>query len=162
MPGDPLYDTDFYTWTQRQAELLQQSGDNRLDREHLAEEVADLGRSELRACESHLLQALIHLAKLAASTSEQPQGHWEAEVDGQLVHARKAFSPGMRQHIDLALLWQSAVRIANRQLADYAEDPVPKDLSCPFTLHDLLAPDFEPADARLQIERAIAAHGTAA
>ena len=159
MPGDPLYDTDFYAWTQRQAELLQESGDNRLDRDHLAEEVADLGRSELRACESHLLQALIHLVKLAGSTGDQPQGHWEGEVGLQLIQARKAFSPGMRQHMGPASLWQSAVRIANRQLSDYSETRIPADFPCPFTLDDLLAPDFEPADARARIERALAAHG---
>ena len=159
MPGDPLYDSDFYAWTQQQAELLQESGDNRLDREHLAEEVADLGRSELRACESHLLQALIHLIKLAVSTHSEPVGHWEGEVETQLVQARKAFSPGMRQHIDLEDLWRTAVRIANRQLSDYAQTLVPSHLPCPLTLPDLLEPDFEPAYARGRIEQAIAAHG---
>jgi hypothetical protein len=34
---------------------------------------------------------------------------------------------------------------------------VPGDLPCPVTLDDLLAPDFEPADARARIERAIQA-----
>jgi hypothetical protein len=36
---------------------------------------------------------------------------------------------------------------------------MPGDLPCPFTLDDFLAPDFEPADARARIERAIQAHG---
>lgn len=159
MPGDPLYDSDFYTWTQRQAELVQESGDNRLDKAHLAEEVADLGRSELRACEGHLLRSLIHLIKLAASTHSERVGHWEGEVETQLVQARKAFSTGMRQHIDLEDLWRTAVRIATRQLPDYAQALVPSDLPCPFTLDDLLAPDFEPAGARSRIEGAIAPHG---
>ncbi len=159
MPGDPLYDTDFYTWTQRQAELLQESGDNRLDREHLAEEVADLGRSELRACESHLLQALIHLVKLAETTNAPSAGHCSAEAELQLDQGQKAFSPGMRQHIDPDALWRKAVKIANRQLADFGEPGVPQDLPSPFALDDLLSPEFEPADARARIERAIQAHG---
>jgi hypothetical protein len=159
MPGDPLYDRDFYTWTQRQAELLQESGDNRLDREHLSEEVADLGRSELRACENHLLQALIHLIKMTADTRAEPQAQWAGEVDNHLFQARKAFSPGMRQHIDTGFLWQTGVKIANRQLSAYSATLMPGDLPCPFTLDDLLAPDFEPADARARIEQAIQAHG---
>ena len=157
MPGDPLYDSDFYTWTQRQAELVQESGDNRLDKEHLAEEVADLGRSELRACEGHLLQALIHLIKLVMSERDDPRGHWSSEVGLQLDQAQKAFSPGMRQHIELDTLWGKAVKFANQQLGDYDDPHVPADLPCPFTLDQLLAPDFEPANARARIERAIQA-----
>lgn len=160
MPGDPLYDSDFYTWTQRQAALVQESGDNRLDKEHLAEEVADLGRSELRACEGHLLQGLIHLIKLAANTSDQPQSHWHGEVEVHFFQAGRAFSPGMRQYIDLEWLWQKAVKIANKQLGDYSDPHMPRDLPCPFTLDDLLAPDFEPTEARGRIEQAIAAHSS--
>ena len=50
-----LYDEDFYAWTQQQAEVLRThfQGDNRLDVEHLAEEVEDLGKSELHAVESY-------------------------------------------------------------------------------------------------------------
>ncbi|MBK1667703.1 hypothetical protein CKO28_06600 [Rhodovibrio sodomensis] len=48
MPGDPLYDTDFYAWPQQQARLLLEVRDNRLDAENLAEEVADLANSGLR------------------------------------------------------------------------------------------------------------------
>jgi hypothetical protein len=159
MAGDPLYDTDFYTWTQRQAELLARSDDPCLDTQNLAEEVAALGRTELRACESHLLQALISLVHLAARTNVQFRGHLVAEADMQLEQGQKAFSPGMRPHIDVAHLWHWAIRIANRQLSDYSETLLPSDLPCPFTLDDLLAPDFEPADARARIERAIRAHG---
>ena len=51
-----LYDEDFYAWTQQQAEVLRThfQGDNRLDVEHLAEEVEDLGKSELHAIESYV------------------------------------------------------------------------------------------------------------
>ena len=49
-----LYDEDFYAWTQAQAKALRTHfrGDNRLDVEHLAEEIEDLGSSELQAVES--------------------------------------------------------------------------------------------------------------
>ena len=158
MPGDPLYDTDFYTWTQQQAELLQESGDNRLDRDHLAEEVADLGRSELRACESHLRQLLKHLIKLAASPSENPRAGWTSEIREHHFQARDASSPSMRKEISLEDVWQRSLVQANDDLRDYGEPTVPRDLPCRFTLDELLAPEFEPADARARIERAIQAH----
>ena len=53
MASERLYDTDFYAWTQDQARKLREVRDNRLDAEHLAEEVADLGKSELRAVKAH-------------------------------------------------------------------------------------------------------------
>ena len=159
MPGDPLYDTDFYAWTQQQADLLRQVRDNRLDAENLAEEVADLGNSGLRSVASHLRQMLKHLIKLAASPSEHPQAGWTSEIREHHFQARDAFSPSMRKDIDLADIWQRALIQANDDLREYGEPAVPADLPCPFTLDDLLSPEFEPADARARIERAIQAHG---
>ena len=48
MPDGPRYDDDFYAWTQYQAEVLRslRTRDNRFDREHVAEEIEDLGKSE--------------------------------------------------------------------------------------------------------------------
>ena len=159
MPGDPLYDTDFYAWTQQQARLLREVRDNRLDVENLAEEVADLGNSGLRSVVSHLRQLLKHLIKLAASPSENPRAGWTSEIREHHFQARDAFSPSMRKDIDLADIWHRSLVQANDDLRDYGEPTVPSDLSCPFTLDDLLAPEFEPADARDRIEQAIQAHG---
>lgn len=45
-----LYDTDYYAWTQDQAERLRRLiGDNRIDAGDLADEVEDLGKSKLYA-----------------------------------------------------------------------------------------------------------------
>src|SRR5260370_34295988 len=48
MPDGPRYDDDYYAWTQYQAEVLRtmRRADNRLDRERVAEEIEDLGKSE--------------------------------------------------------------------------------------------------------------------
>jgi Domain of unknown function DUF29 len=61
-----LYDEDFYAWTQQQAKALRThfKGDNRLDVEHLAEEVEDLGKSELHAVESYVENVIEHFLKL--------------------------------------------------------------------------------------------------
>jgi len=48
------YDTDFYTWTQAQAAALRAGNWTAVDREHLAEEIEDVGKSERRAVISHL------------------------------------------------------------------------------------------------------------
>ena len=72
-----LYEQDFYAWTQDQAARLRNlTGDNRLDTAHLAEEVEDLGKSDKRALESHLTEALKHLCKASAVRSDDPVAHW--------------------------------------------------------------------------------------
>ena len=77
-----LYDEDFYAWTQQQAEALRThfQGDNRLDVEHLAEEVEDLGKSELHAVESFVENVIEHLLKLDYSGWVEARNHWRAEV----------------------------------------------------------------------------------
>ena len=59
----PDYDTDFYAWTQAQAEAIRAGTWDAVDRAHLAEEVEDVGKSERRALVSHLRVLLTHLLK---------------------------------------------------------------------------------------------------
>jgi hypothetical protein len=143
MSSQRLYDTDFYAWTQDQARKLREVRDNRLDAEHLAEEVADLGKSELRAVTSHLESLLVHLLKAAYSPANQPRSGWLNEADAHQDLARQAFWPSMRDKIDLNRLWRRALRQTNRELADYGEAEVPENALCPFTLDDLLAEEFD-------------------
>jgi uncharacterized protein DUF29 len=77
-----LYDTDFYAWTQQQAQALRThfQGDNRLDVEHLAEEVEDLGKSELKPLESHVVNIIAHMLKLDYSSLDWPRTHWRQEI----------------------------------------------------------------------------------
>lgn len=62
---DPSYDTDFYAWTQTQAQALQAKDLAALDLDHPAEEVASLGNEQEHAVEGHLHIVLLHLLKVA-------------------------------------------------------------------------------------------------
>src|SRR5215208_8462155 len=77
-----LYDEDWYAWTQQQAELLRRGpvAANRLDIEHIAEEIEDLGRSELHACQSLCEHIIEHLLKIEYSGLTEPIGHWRDEI----------------------------------------------------------------------------------
>jgi hypothetical protein len=77
-----LYDEDFYAWTQAQAQALREhfKGDNRLDVEHLAEEIEDLGASERKALESQVVNILAHLLKLDHASLDWPRNHWRQEM----------------------------------------------------------------------------------
>lgn len=149
--GDPLYDQDFYLWTQDQARRLRAlQGDNRLDTGNLAEEVADLGRGELNKVMSHLRQALVHLLKAAWVSDERLRAGWTAEIRVHLDEAADAFTPGMRQKIDLDREWRRAWPIAAGKLIENGDTSLPDPVACPFTLDDLLA---ESADVDAAIGR---------
>src|SRR5258708_33196049 len=92
-PNGPRYDDDFYAWTQHQAEVLRsmRTRDNRFDREHVAEEIEDLGKSERNALRSEVRRILEHLLKLAHSPATEPRSEWRvsfatspAGLDGRL------------------------------------------------------------------------------
>jgi hypothetical protein len=100
-----LYDEDFYAWTQQQAKALRMHfrGDNRLDVEHLAEEVEDLGKSELHAVESFIEQIIAHLLKLDYSGQDSPRGHWRAEVLNFRKSAHRKMTPSIRRVVQRKL-----------------------------------------------------------
>src|SRR3954469_6581990 len=77
-----LYDEDWYAWTQEQAKLLRRgaAAANRLDIELIAEEIEDLGRSELHACQSLCEHIIEHLLKLEYSGLSEPANHWRREI----------------------------------------------------------------------------------
>jgi len=75
MPDRPRYEDDFYAWTQYQAGVLRSLhvSDNRFDRDHVVEEIEDLGESERDAVRSQIRRIAEHLLKLARSPAEQPR-----------------------------------------------------------------------------------------
>jgi hypothetical protein len=76
------YDDDFYAWTQEQASLLRQlpTISNRLDYEIIAEEIEDLGRSEVRTAQSLCEHIIVHLLKLEYSGLDNPPRHWRSGI----------------------------------------------------------------------------------
>ena len=79
-----LYDTDTLAWSERQAELLRRLAagehvNDLVDWENVTEEIERVGRSEFRACESLLTQALRHWLKITAWPNASAVPHWEDE-----------------------------------------------------------------------------------
>ena len=63
MSNHPLYDQDFYAWTNEQAALLRAGRLSEADVEHIAEEIENMGKSEKRELVSRLRVLLLHLLK---------------------------------------------------------------------------------------------------
>ncbi len=83
-PKSPDYDDDFYAWTQHQAAVLREmpAADNRFDREHVAEEIEDLGKSERDAVRSQVRRIIEHFLKLQYSPAQEPRYGWMRSISG--------------------------------------------------------------------------------
>jgi Domain of unknown function DUF29 len=142
-----LYDEDILQWSEQQAALLRRRAagelvnDAELDWPNIAEEIESVGRSELRAVESHLILALLHDLKAEAWPGSRDVPHWRAEARGHRADACRAFVPSMRQKIDLADLYRDVLRRMPDTMDGQASLPVPQ--TCPVTLDELLADQSE-------------------
>ena len=149
MTPSQQHDTDFYRWTQDQAALLRAlpRSSNRLDIDNLAEEIEDMGRAEIKEISSLLRQTLVHLVKIAFDPEAASVAHWVGEASGFQGDAVLAFSPGLRQRLDLPKIWSVAKRNATDSLTEYGVAVPPLPDECPLSLDQLLDLDFSPREA---------------
>src|SRR5215469_8813462 len=98
-----LYEEDFYARTQRQAELLRRlpAKGNELDLEHIAEEIEDLGRSDLRAARSLCEHIIEYLLKLEYSGLEDPADHWRDEIVEWRIQLEQILTRSIVAKLDL-------------------------------------------------------------
>ncbi len=109
-----LYETDVVEWSERQAQLLRgvatrQPGNEQPDWDNIIEEVESVGRSQVHAVESLLMQALLHDLKACAWPHSQNVPHWRAEARVFRSNARRRFTPSMRPKVDVPGLFQEAL-----------------------------------------------------
>ena len=150
MPDRPRYEDDFFAWTQHQAMVLRTMAvaDNRFDRENIAEEIEDLGRSQRDAVRSQIRRIIEHLLKLSYSPAQQPRFEWM----GSIVEARSALgdkiSPTLRwdAEIMLAKLYHDARSRAELALRGYGESQAADTLpqQCPYSLDDIFRENWYP------------------
>ena len=141
---DGLYEQDFLIWSETQVTLLRRLAEGErvnelVDWVNLIDEVGDLGRSELNACESFLRQAMVHLLKLHRWPDSRDCNHWRDEASEFLLGARKKSTPSMLQRLDLEDIYGDAVRRFVRQGGERTSVPT----SCPFLFEDLLDRDTD-------------------
>src|SRR6185437_16942810 len=126
MPDGPRYDDDFYAWTRHQAEVLRtmRRADNRLDREHLAEEIEDLGKSERNAVYSQITRILEHFLKLAYSPAEPPRYGWMASIAEARQALGRQLTPTLRNAArqEVPVLYRDAYDGAAIRLCEQAEE----------------------------------------
>ncbi len=142
--NNTLYKQDFFTWTQQQAEFLSQRHFEQLDLEHLVEEIQDLGNRHYDQLESRLMVLVAHLLKWQVQHWKQTNS-WRATIRVQRTSLAKLLrrNPGLKSHLGEAMAesWQEARDLAIAE-TDLPDDQFPE--SCPFTISEILNPDFWP------------------
>ena len=135
-------DTDVLEWSEHQARLLRQHaagqpGNEPPDWANIIEEVESVGRSQLVAVQSLLVQAILHDLKVQAWPSSRDVPPWQAEARGFRRDAARSFTPSMRQRIDVSALRADALDRLPGSMGGQLPQPLPA--ACP-ALDELLGP----------------------
>ena len=151
MPDGPRYEDDFYAWTQYQAEVLRslQVSDNRFDREHVAEEIEDLGKSERDTVRSQIRRIVEHFLKLTYSPAEPPRVDWMTTIDDARETLSDKLTATLRRDAEenLERLYAEGRRRAARALLRHGEPEAAGALPqlCPYSLDEICREDWYPA-----------------
>lgn len=139
-----LYETDFYAWTQQQAELIKFKTWNELDTANLIEELESLGRKERQELRNRLGILLGHLLKW----QYQPQhrsNSWRATIREQRRRIQDLLldSPSLQPYLAETLVraYQDGVDLAVRE-TDLPYEMFPP--TCTYTLEQVLNAEFLP------------------
>jgi hypothetical protein len=142
-PVGRLYEDDILLWSEQQTEALRRQAargplpnDPAIDWPNVIEEVESVGREQLHAVESLLVQALRHMLKAHCWPLHRDAAIWRADALDFRAQAGRRFTPSMRQRIDMAELHHEAVRTLPETMHGLTPLPVPTELP---TLEELLA-----------------------
>jgi hypothetical protein len=146
-----LYEDDFFAWTQLQAKELRRfarTGPNLpLDLAHIAEEIADLGKSERNSLRSWARRIIERLLLIEHSAAEEARPGWTDEIVNFRSEIEDRLTPTLRRDLRrrLPVLYDRARRDLRRKLERHAEGHIADRLptTCPYSLDQVLG-DFWP------------------
>ena len=109
---ESLYDSDFFTWTRRVAESIRSGRLSDEDREHVAEEIADMGKRDRRELRSRMIVLVMHLMKWSVQRNRRSKSTWRSTIDEQRdqINSLLADSPSLRVSLvrELPILYSKA------------------------------------------------------
>jgi hypothetical protein len=113
--------------------------ENELDLEHIAEEIEDLGRGDLRAAQSLCEHVIEHFLKLEYSGIEQAADHWRDEIVEWRLHLEKTLTRSIEAKLDMPSRYRAALRLLRRFERDVPELMSRLPRVCPYTLEQILS-----------------------
>jgi hypothetical protein len=135
-----LYDRDFYRWTVETAAALREGRIAVVDLEHVAEEVEDLGKRDLRGVISRLQRILEHKLKLElieGQSYEFNERKWRLTISEQQRQLELILrdSPSLKARIP-NLIAGAYTDAAAKLLRDHG---IPAPEACPWPVAEILA-----------------------
>ena len=145
MQDGPRYEDDFYAWTQHQAAVLRTMpvSDNRFDREHVAEEIEDLGKSDLHAAQSLCEHIIEHLLKLEYSGLAEPADHWRDEIVEWRLQLEQKLTRSIAGKLNLKERYRRALRRLRRLERDVPGLMQRVPAECPYSLDQIVGSSDE-------------------
>lgn len=114
-----LYERDFFTWTQEQAEKLRSRAHNEVDWENVAEEIDSVGRSQKSEIRTRLAVLIQHLLKWQFQPERRGESWLSTIAEQRLrIEGEVQDSPSLKRFSEEALDWSYrwAVRHAAREM----------------------------------------------
>jgi len=131
------YDKDLFKWTKTQANLLQKGELEKLDIDHLREEIESLGISLQRALESYISNLLMHKLKI----EYQPEKHsnsWDNSIKNATFQIEKLIKKNPSLKTYLPGIFKDAYYAARLDASSETgldEKKFPEE--CPWTIKEL-------------------------
>jgi len=139
-----LYDEDFFEWTRRSAELLRAGRYEHADIEHIAEEIEDMGKRDLKELNSRVQVLVAHLLKWQLQPAKRSRS-WSGTIVTQRIEIEADLkqSPSLKRKVRSGLP-DNYAKAVRRAIAETGllESQFPAD--CPFTVEQILDPEFLP------------------
>ncbi len=137
-----LYESDFYHWTVDQVQSLRLGKLDRLDIEHLAEEIESLGNQQRSELENRLAILLGHLLKWDLQPNLRGKS-WRSTIREQRRQIQKLITknPSLKSYLDEAMSegYESALDLVVRETPlDYKDLPQ----VCPYTIAQIFDKNF--------------------
>lgn len=143
----PLYETDFYAWTQRQAQLMLQGQWHQVDITNVVEEIESLGRQQRQELRNRLAVLLAYLLKWEYQPEKRSRS-WLATIRIQRLDIADLLNdnPSLQPYLAEALqrAYPKAVQLAVRE-TNLAKGQFPE--ISPYDWSQTLASTFYPGSA---------------
>lgn len=140
-----LYEKDFYAWTQEQAKFIKERALDKLDLQHLFEEVESMGAKERSELKNRLSQLMMHLLKWKYQPSRQSRS-WQNSIDDQREELQDLLSdnPSLKSKVDEYFVksYKKAVRQVISEIG-LDDSLFPKE--CEWSITEILTDNFLPS-----------------
>jgi hypothetical protein len=127
-----LYETDFVQWTEEQAKALREHNAKALDWENLQEEIDNLGKEQINAVHSFLMQIIIYRLKLDYTNEILSRWEWIDEIDDFQDEIERRLTKTLSNKINIEAEYERA----KRKVLKIYDINLPD--KCPYTFDDLM------------------------